>query len=175
MEILNEFIYYFDNEESNRIIKKYNISIYRLFDEDTQLKGLTKLTKLTLKQLQFFKENEYFFLYLESLRFFCFSSYNQYFYNNLFTNYYNNILTYFHDNNLLIFKKKFKPYKSFRVKIPIIKIHFKYYNINYILRYNSFKDLKNDFGRYRTEKIIAFRKDKNQIYLLEDILKIIED
>ena len=82
-----------------------------------------------------------------------------------------------HNNNLLLYKKQYLPYKTFKRKIPIMIIYFKFLNIAFHQKYNSFKCLENDFGRYKAEQILKLRKNKNETFMipLDEIIKIIED
>lgn len=173
MEVLDsEYLYYFDNNESQKIIFDYKISRFTLFNDEQQKEGLRHLLLHTIKQLDFYRTIDDFkvIMFFEELRFFVLLILNQKYFNTNYINYYTDLLAYFHNNKQLLFKKKISTYKDFKEKKPLTTIHYKFNSIDYKLQYNSFNDLKNDYGRYKSEKLLSKKKE---CYNIDDILDII--
>ena len=167
-------LYYFDNKKSNQIIENYGLSIFIMFNDDEKIRGLRKLYRETKRQLEFYKTVDDYgiFLNMESIRFMCHLVANQKMLNNIYSDYYSKLLDFFHDNNLLMYKKKYAPYNEYQNKQPTIKINYKFNGLSVPITYYSLKDLKNDYGRYKTEKILKNYKNNNYVNY-EDILNLI--
>ena len=93
------------------------------------------------------------FLLTESIRFLvnCFKFQKHYDFN--YEGYYNSVLSKFHDLGYLLFKKDVSPYKMYKNKKYAFKINYKLNDENIQLVYYSLKNMRIDYGRYRTDKI----------------------
>lgn len=171
----DKLLYCFDNEKSNEIIENYRLDKFCLFNDDSVIEGLNKLLKETLKQLKFYKKNDNddILLYLESIRFLPYLMGNQQQQYNLYENYYKNILNFFHKNKLLLFKKEYVSYKQFLHKKPIMNVRYTTNKVKVNITYYSFNCLRNDFGRYKAEKLMKLKNPDKFDYDYDEINRII--
>ena len=163
-------MYHFNDEKTNNIKKKYNISpFYIVFDKKDEAelrKGLRELSNHTidiLKKISILDETE-ILLYYEAHRFLvdCVKYQRRpQFYG--YDDYYKDILNYFHSQGFLKYKKKIAPYKEYRNKTPICVFHFRDCNEDYEFKYNSAKDMILDYGRYKTDKILSLSREGKRI------------
>lgn len=152
-------MYKFYDDKSEKICKKYNLMDCLILFENEDIKnlreGLKILSKHTCKILDDMNELDDFgtFLLTESIRFLvnCFKFQKHYDFN--YEGYYNSVLSKFHDLGYLLFKKDVSPYKMYKNKKYAFKINYKLNDENIQLVYYSLKNMRIDYGRYRTDKI----------------------
>ena len=173
----NEF-YYLNNKEIKEIIKEYKIGRNIVFNEETQKIGIEKVYNIMEKSLKTFYENDLtgIFILLESYRYLFYLIYFQKYKFIYWDNYYSKLLKLFHSFGYLRFKKDIYFYKDFKTKKPLLTLNI---NTNYLITniiYNSSNDLVNDFGRYKTDKLLKLRnKEEPLIIDIKTLLEIIND
>ena len=172
--------FYSVNETTDKIIKKNEISYYTIDYEINKnfvavLKKLVKETKKYLDTLYLVDIYGYS-LKLESYRFLFHLLYIQSTFKYHFFYYFKEILAYFNSLGFLDWKKEVIAYKNFKRKDFIINIQFKTYKEEGKIRYDSFEDMIEDWGRYKSEKFLSFRKegDRDKIVDFEAILPLLE-
>lgn len=152
-------MYKFYDDKSEKICKKYNLTECLILFENQDIKnlkdGLKILSKHTCQILDNMDNLDDYgtFLLTESIRFLicCFRFQKHYDYN--FEDYYITLLNKFHDLGYLLFKKEVKPYKMYKNKKYTFKINYNLNGENIQLVYFSLKNMRIDYGRYRTDKI----------------------
>lgn len=150
-------IYYFSNDESEKIIEDYGISYFKVSFDDTKIKkGLELLLEHSINQLEQFREvDEYDILInLEATRYFCYAVKCQTNWNIDFQNYYTQLLSWFHYYGFLTDKETFGRYKDFKNKKPCITINYDFNNIHAKIVYKSFSNLAHDYGKNKSLKIV---------------------
>lgn len=152
-------MYKFNDEKTEKICKKYNLTDCLILFEFNDIKnfkeGLSKLADHTCDILDDLNDVDDFgsFLLTESIRFLIHAFKFQKHYDSNYFDYYTRILNKFHDLGYLLFKKEIKPYKMYKNKKFAFRINYKYNNDNVELVYYSLKNMRIDYGRYRTDKI----------------------
>mgnify|MGYP003131591182 CR=1 FL=1 len=152
-------MYKFTDNKTEKICKKYRLTeclILFEFDDIKHLKeGLSKLAKHTSKILDEMNEVDDFgtLLLTESIRFLIHAFRFQKHYDNNYEKYYIDILDKFHDLGYLLFKKDIRPYKLYKNKKFAFRINYRLHNETIPLIYYSLKNMRIDYGRYRTDKI----------------------
>ena len=172
--------FYSVNETTDKLIKKGGLSYYTIDYEInknfvTILKKMVKETKKYLDTLYLVDIYGYS-LKLESYRFLFHLLYIQSTFKYYFFSFYKEILFYFHKYGFLDWKKDIITYKNFKRKDFIININFKTYKEEGLIRYDSFDDMIEDWGRYKSEKLLSYRKegDRDKIVDFELIIPLLE-
>ena len=170
-------MYKFFDDKSEKICKKYTLTDCLILFENHDIKnlkdGLRTLAKHTCKILEEMNNLDDYgtFLLTESIRFLidCFKYQKHYDFN--YEDYYNTILDKFHDLGYLLFKKQVKPYKMYKHKKYAFKINYKLNNENIQLVYFSLKNMRIDYGRYRTDKITQLYPKQSSLdyYFIEKL------
>ena len=154
-------MYKFFDDETEKIIKKNKISDYLIiFENDDFIKykrGLDELAYHTCKILDDLNSVDDYgtFLLAESMRFFIYCFRFQRSPNNVYEDYYITLLNKFHELGYLLFKESIRPYKTYKNKKYTFKVNYNLDNEEVQLVYYSLKNMRIDFGRYRTERITA--------------------
>ena len=152
-------MYRFADEKSEKICKKYRLTeclILFEFDDIKHLKeGLAKLAKHNCSVLDEMNNVDDYgtFVLTESIRFLIHTFRFQKNWDFNFEDYYKIMLKKFHDLGYLLFKRDVEPYKLYKKKKFAFRVNYTLDNETIPLIYYSLKNMKIDYGRYRTDKI----------------------
>lgn len=172
--------FYSVNKKTDSIIKKNSISYFNLdYNVDRNFVNIIKkLVKETINYLEtlLLVDIYGFSLKIESFRFLFHLLYIQQHFKPHFFSFFRDILKWFNTKGYLDWKNEIICYKSFKKKEFILNINFKTYKEEGYIRYDCVEDLMEDWGRYKAEKLLSFRKpdDKNKIVEYDQLLSILE-
>jgi len=152
-------MYRFYDKKSEEIVLKYSLNQFMILFENSDIKklkdGLHKLALHTIKILDEMNSVDDYgtILLSESIRFLILAYKFQKHYDFNFEEFYKLILNKFHQLGYLLFKKEIKAYKMYKNKKFAFKINYNMDNEDITLVYQSLKNMRIDYGRYRTDII----------------------
>lgn len=166
--------YFLIDDEVLELQKKYNITIFRPFNKNTQYEGLKHILPLTVVKLTELYDADPYHNYIsqESHRFLVYLLDFQQHYRAEWNEYYQGILDCFHKLGFLTFKENIISYKRYFHKDILLSLVFiqSKHSPHNIQHYRTTTDLKKDLGFAIASKILR----QKSIYDAENIPPIIE-
>ena len=159
MKPIQDIYYVKHSDPCCEIIDKYEITRSHI-GNPKENEGIKQLVEAVENELNSWRDDIYYEerISMEAIQFLQTLMYHQYRPNNAWGWYYERLLKHFHTHNQLTFKKDLSKRKTYRKKQPCVILTLP---CKTRVIYNSYREVCDDFGRYRTDIIINHTRKEN--------------